>query len=454
MGCIAAGQSPLNPLSAYPLAANRLLELASILNRWCLSISTIPATCTQEAFMKTTYSLYDRVYMNTTVPQNPTPTYPLSVSSPPPPPYTQSAMPSQAKSSSIPPNLTSKESQMQSQPPSLNPIQSHQPSLSLIHPAQCVPPVAGNLPNVQSAQPYTPHPSIQQTQQVALGQSQLLQQNQDTQFAHSQYLKQAQAMRLPNSQLMQHQMGTHLPPTQFIPPPGNILSTNSQLMQQAPNVPPKQQQPMIQFPHTPLMQQTPIAAMSSSQPAPLTQPLTTNSQVFINPPKHEPISRSTADSHVLNRPETSALSAGPAVPSPYMPPKVSEPTLPAVPQKISSVRRPTPPVSAENLADFITLHRVHGKKITTFKKGSAHWLLVEDAQKIYFPRMSLETFLEKIKDAGVLTCELSKEVATAFRLHYSMLESEEFEVNEMMTFYSLTEIVSKLTGSTAQSLNK
>lgn len=137
--------------------------------------------------------------------------------------------------------------------------------------------------------------------------------------------------------------------------------------------------------------------------------------------------------------------------------------LPAQPTKINpaSVKSvctvpPTQLDTKADLADAISLVRTHGKKIPVFKKGTESWVLVEDIQKTYFPRISMQTFVKDVesKSPGVMVA-ISSEVDAAFRHHYDMMSEENFEVLLMMGFKSLPDIMTQFTsGGTKRSCDE
>jgi len=115
---------------------------------------------------------------------------------------------------------------------------------------------------------------------------------------------------------------------------------------------------------------------------------------------------------------------------------------------------PNPPkklASAEADAELISLKRFHGKKIPVFKAGprSIEWVLLEDVQKTYYSRMTAESFFSLLSSTlPGIAVPISGDASKAFKSHYDMEESELFEEDIMLTFYSLSTIVDKLPPAT------
>lgn len=116
--------------------------------------------------------------------------------------------------------------------------------------------------------------------------------------------------------------------------------------------------------------------------------------------------------------------------------------LPAPPTKVNlaTVKSvctvpPTQLDTKTDLADAITLVRAHGKKIPVYKKGQESWVLCEDVQKTYFPRIQMMSFFKELKELKPVV--ISFEVNEAFRHHYDMTDVENFELPFMMAFGSI-----------------
>lgn len=102
----------------------------------------------------------------------------------------------------------------------------------------------------------------------------------------------------------------------------------------------------------------------------------------------------------------------------------------------TQIEQPTEP------ADLIVLVRKHGKKLPMYKRNDDEWLLVEDVQRMYFPRMTTENFLKKFSSDSEPRCvAISEDIDKAFRQHYQMAPTDHFEVALMISSKSLDDLM-------------